>query len=233
MLTNRLMEKLLGYWESWAMSHTSIGQKYIGLREEYARLLRDREELEKTNARLRKLSLTDDLTGLGNRRYFDQELERLIALAHREAGCISLALVDIDHFKGINDTYGHLTGDLVLMETARRLQKNRRISDAFCRYGGEEFAIIMPFTDNDGAFAMAEKIRQRVSSEPCALDVTGTGYEIPLTVSIGLAAYAAHPATRTQDKIASVALIENADNALYSAKQGGRNRVVSAASMLP
>jgi two-component system cell cycle response regulator len=165
----------------------------------------------------RRLSLTDGLTGLWNRRQFElraaQELERAVRFGER----FSLVLVDIDDFKAVNDTHGHLVGDAVLVELAQRLVAHTREVDTVARFGGEEFVLLLPQTDILGAVRVAEKVRDEVATNPVVTDAGA----LPVTLSAGVAC---HP----DDGTSIEALLGAADEALYSAKAAGKNRVVHA-----
>jgi len=184
------------------------------------------------NARLyqqtRELSNTDSLTRLANRRQFQTVLEKEFAQARRYRSNFSLIMVDIDHFKLYNDCHGHLQGDGVLREVAHILQDNIREIDLAARFGGEEFIILMPKTNKEGARAAAEKLRRCVAGK----DFPGAGQSQPegrLTLSLGIAEF-------PDDGQEPEALLERADQALYQAKNMGRNRTVawnSAAPPLP
>jgi len=164
------------------------------------------------NATLYEMAITDELTSLYVRRYFNVKLETEIRRAKRYHHQLSLAICDLDHFKNVNDTYGHQMGDRVLQKVAGLLEKTVRELDTAARYGGEEFGIVLPETDIGGASIVCERIRKAVGE----LKVEGLSQQI--TISIGLAAFPQH-ATEVQG------LIEVADTALYSAKHQGRNRV--------
>ena len=163
-----------------------------------------------------RMSIVDGLTTIHNKRYFMDFMEREIAGAARYHLPLSLVMFDVDHFKRVNDTHGHLAGDTVLKEIARRIKARTRREDLFARYGGEEFACVLTKTPREGALAFAEAIRQMVAAAPVRWETT----DIPVTVSLGCATFHA-------DKPAPVAqLIKLADERLYEAKGAGRNRVV-------
>ncbi|MCK8786353.1 EAL domain-containing protein [Roseomonas sp. NAR14] len=174
--------------------------------------------LKAAYAELATLAATDGLTGLANRRQFEAELSREWRRARREGSAIALLLIDVDHFKAVNDRYGHQTGDNCLRAVARWIDASiRRPGDLGARYGGEEFAAILPETDIAGAAATAEAIRARVEADR-GREFSSDG---PVTVSIGVAVL--HPAAAAHDN--EMTLIRLADAALYQAKRNGRNRV--------
>lgn len=179
-----------------------------------------RVELERANVVLRSLAMTDSLTGLANRRYFDDMLEREWRRAARGTDVLSLLLVDIDHFKLYNDYYGHPAGDRCLKTVAQALKVAAcRSADIIARYGGEEFAVILPETPPEGAQAIAEALRVAVER----LNIEHVKSEAGrLTISVGYAS-----ATGSLEE-RSAALVERADRALYAAKSEGRNRVIAA-----
>jgi diguanylate cyclase (GGDEF)-like protein len=170
-----------------------------------------------------RLSLTDGLTGVWNRRYFQMHFRQTLATAVRFERPFSVLIMDLDHFKRVNDTHGHQRGDAVLVEFAQRVNDVLREVDTFARYGGEEFVCLLSETDFSGAVTTAEKIIDTVSSE-----AFGEPGEEPvrLTVSIGVSSYPQHGASFS-------ALVEAADQALYEAKQAGRDRVVVAGGHPP
>lgn len=173
------------------------------------------EEISELQKQLREDANRDPLTGLYNRRYFDSTLGRELARCKRDNKALALLLIDIDHFKRINDTHGHLAGDQGLKAISRLLLELSRSSDLACRYGGEEFLLLMPTMDLSTAQARAEKVRAAVA----AMRVTVDGAQLELTVSIGIAVYPLHGGLADE-------LIDHADRALYRAKDGGRNRVM-------
>jgi len=172
--------------------------------------------------RVESLAATDGLTGLFNRRYLDGALERELARADRNSSSLALLLLDIDHFKSFNDTYGHAMGDLVLKKVATTLQRCLRQADVLARFGGEEFVVLLPQVGERGAVESAERIR--VALERSGIHPGGPRKQ--LTVSIGLAMLRDHADS-------SEALLRAADEALYRAKDAGRNRVVVAQAPVP
>ena len=162
---------------------------------------------------IRDNAITDVLTGLYNRRYLYEVGPGLMAAAERYGTPLSLAIFDIDHFKKVNDTYGHLAGDRVLREVARTIEEGVRASDIVVRYGGEEFLVMMPGTDLGRAFIVAEKLRRRVEEARIAPEEGADG----VTISGGVAEYV--------DGMDLEDLIRGADEALYRAKRSGRNRI--------
>ena len=164
-----------------------------------------------------RTSIMDGLTGVHNKRFFLEFIEHELAGAVRHGAPLSLIMIDIDHFKKINDTHGHLTGDAALKELCRRLKPRVRASDLLARYGGEEFAVVMPGTPLEGGVQLAEVLRGLVAAEPFVFEEIS----IPCTISLGVAALdLAAPGTVDE-------LIARADAKLYEAKHGGRNRVAS------
>jgi two-component system cell cycle response regulator len=168
-----------------------------------------------------ELAVTDGLTGLNNRRYLDNHLKTLFNRAAARARPLSVCITDIDRFKQVNDTYGHDMGDEVLKEFARRIRSTVRGADLACRYGGEEFVVVMPDTDPISAAAIAERLRRIIEESP--FDLPGTGLTLSITASLGIATNMAGVETPEQ-------LLKQADKALYEAKNQGRNRVVAAAA---
>ncbi len=170
------------------------------------------EQLRNVRSRTVSLAVIDSLTGLYNRRYLDSHLAALAERHAAEGKPLAVAVVDIDHFKAINDTHGHAVGDEVLCDVARVLERNIRASDLVARQGGEEFVVVMPNTDTAGAELVASRLRRKIADMPT---------RSPVTVSIGVAATRAHGDTPDR-------LLKRADDALYEAKRGGRNQVMRA-----
>jgi two-component system cell cycle response regulator len=168
-----------------------------------------------------EMAVTDGLTGLHNRRYMETHLAGLLEQAAARGKPLSVLVLDIDYFKAVNDGYGHDVGDDVLREFAARVRKSIRGIDLACRYGGEEFVIVMPETDIGVAAMVAERLRRRIAGEPFAIGRAGQVLDV--TISIGLATLAGLEDNAT-------ALLKRADQALYRAKRDGRNRVVSDAA---
>jgi two-component system cell cycle response regulator len=164
-----------------------------------------------------EMAITDALTGLFNRRYMETHLATLVEQAASRGKPISVFILDIDYFKAINDTHGHDAGDDVLREFALRIRKSIRNIDLACRYGGEEFVVVMPETDMAVATVVAERLRRRIATEPFSIQ-QGTK-NLDVTISVGIAAIGA-----PDDTAASI--LKRADQALYRAKRDGRNRVV-------
>ncbi len=173
---------------------------------------------ERSDAAQRHMAMHDGLTGLLNRRALMQALERDLAQAARSGQAYALLLLDIDRFKAVNDTRGHLAGDQVLRHVSARLQASLRAQDVVGRYGGEEFMALLPGTGAEGARRLAEALRQAIEQAACPWE----GGAIRVTISIGVGANPAGDGTPQ----AAMALIAAADRALYAAKEGGRNRVV-------
>lgn len=174
-----------------------------------------RMALETANAQLEKLSMTDRLTGLLNRGTWENLIDAEFERYRRYGNTVALVMFDIDHFKPVNDTHGHLAGDEVIKYTARVLLDNLRNSDHAGRYGGEEFGIILPETDTSGAIAICERIRQAIEDSIVKTSVADIRY----TVSIGIAPITDGPENYMQ-------WLQLADEALYAAKKSGRNKVM-------
>lgn len=172
--------------------------------------------------RLKHTGLTDALTGINNRRFFDQRICEEIERARRHQKTLSCLFVDIDHFKKINDSYGHQNGDKVLRSVAALLNEQMRRSDILARYGGEEFAILLCNTDIDAAEEIAERLRLTFHTAP---QVGINNEEIPVSVSIGVATTDPKQNSDLAIEQQADSLIARADKALYEAKKAGRNRV--------
>jgi two-component system cell cycle response regulator len=168
-----------------------------------------------------ELAITDQLTGLYNRRFLFGQLAPLVQRAQCGGEAVSVMTIDIDHFKRLNDTFGHDAGDIVLRDFAVRLGTNTRPSDFACRLGGEEFVVIMPRTSGDIACLAAERLRRGICAAP--FTVPGLSQSLEVTVSIGVASCAGE-----DDSVES--LLKRADEALYEAKRSGRNRVIGRAA---
>ena len=173
-----------------------------------------KEKIDQDNEKLRQLATTDPLTKIYNRRAFFEIANSFFTLAKREEIELSILILDIDFFKKVNDTYGHVAGDRILQHLAQVVQETLRKSDIFARYGGEEFIVLLPNTSLDAAQHVAQKIRQQVERTPCHID----DIDIFITISIGGSAY------KKEDNSLNE-IILRADKALYLAKENGRNRV--------
>ena len=173
-----------------------------------------------TNARLfaevQLAAITDELTGLFNRRHIMALAQQEYQRARRFGHPLSAIMIDIDHFKAINDTYGHAVGDQALVEVARRLRTGVRAIDITSRYGGEEFLLVLPETALAGAGLLADRLRRGMAANPIAT----VGGSLSITISLGVA-------TIQPDLPDMATLVANADTALYAAKQAGRNRVAA------
>ncbi|MHA6493008.1 sensor domain-containing diguanylate cyclase [Pseudomonas borbori] len=174
----------------------------------------NKQQLQTLNQQLKHLSRTDRLTGLNNRGYWEECLQHEYARHRRYQSMAALVMFDIDHFKKVNDTFGHPAGDKVIQVVAEVVREQIRDTDYAGRYGGEEFVILLPDIDSSGAMLFAERLRARIES----LLVTYEGQSIPFTISLGVADLSHQTDEHKQ-------LIERADQALYLSKQGGRNRV--------
>jgi two-component system cell cycle response regulator len=169
------------------------------------------------------MALTDSLTGLFNRRYLSAHLPRLLDRSGGNNKPVSALLFDIDHFKVVNDTWGHGVGDEVLKEVAQRASRNLRNFDLVARLGGEEFVVVMPDTDGSQAMAVAERLRRRIAEEPFAVSAPVGKIDVTISIGVALADWTLDAEGRPES---GDALLRRADTALYQAKRSGRNRVV-------
>ena len=176
-----------------------------------------KRETRMAQEKLAEMSVRDELTGMFNRRYFREALDREISGAQRYGRGMALCMIDLDHFKRVNDTHGHLCGDRALQEFGRLLDDSIRRYDVGCRYGGEEFAVILPDTSLDKALILCERFRKRVKEH----EFTYEELALHITTSIGVAARSAG------DEITGRQLVDLADKALYQAKSQGRDKVVA------
>ncbi len=183
----------------------------------YLQVWRDISERKSLEQKLERLARTDPLTGANNRRFFMQVANTEVRRCQRYGGTLSMMMIDIDHFKRINDRFGHLAGDAVLVATAKACHELLRDADIFGRLGGEEFAVLCVETNAAGAVALAERLRSRLAGQTMLVD----GKPIAITVSIGIASLDRH----ARDPLH--ALLKHSDRALYRAKFEGRNRVCS------
>ncbi len=169
--------------------------------------------------RIRHMAYVDGLTGLFNRRYFETRIEEEIERAKRYSGPMSVIMFDIDHFKRLNDEFGHLLGDDVLRQVSHIFGQNLRKADVACRFGGEEFAIIVTETKGEDAYSVADKLRKAVAQ------TVFPGVPRPITLTAGVASFPANGNTRDE-------IVRAADDALYAGKQSGRNKVIAASNIL-
>jgi diguanylate cyclase (GGDEF)-like protein len=173
------------------------------------------QELEEANRELEQKNTLDELTGLFNRRFYDQKILAEYRRSKRNLTPLSLLIIDIDHFKAVNDNYGHQMGDYCLVWLSNHLKKSlKRGSDMAFRYGGEEFCIILPDTDEKGAMVFAEALRKNIEHQACSHE----DIEIALTISSGIFTY------MQQDDVKPEQMFTRADKALYKAKHNGRNQ---------
>jgi len=168
-----------------------------------------------------EMAITDQLTGLHNRRYMSRHLDTLLSSAKKNGRPLAYVIMDIDFFKQVNDTHGHDIGDEVLKEFASRISANVRGIDLACRYGGEEFVVVMPDTDTSFAYSIAERLRQSIETTP--VKISRAPGSLNITISIGIAKLESEADTAEQ-------LLHRADQALYRAKRSGRNKVVADAA---
>lgn len=175
-------------------------------------------KLDKATRELEELK-RDDLMKIYTRRELFKEYEREFKRTKRHGDVLSVIMIDIDHFKLVNDTHGHLIGDVILYEVAQLVSNKIRESDRVCRYGGEEIMVFLPDTDTIGAYKVAEKIRKAIESN------FFSEKQIPITISLGVAEYNAKTAPKNEDH---KEVIKRADDALYIAKREGRNQTITA-----
>ena len=173
---------------------------------------------------IHNMAIQDGMTGIHNKRYFTEFLDREIAVCSRHGHPLTLVMFDVDHFKRVNDSHGHLAGDAVLKDLAARIRPRIRREDLFARYGGEEFACVLPSTALPGGIVFAEHLRTIIEERPCAFE----NLYIPFTISLGVTTL------HRETGVDPAALIKRADDNLYVAKRGGRNKVVpSLADLIP
>lgn len=191
-------------------AHAALKQAVVELEDSKAQVQRQNEELH-------RLATRDPLTGCLNRRAFNEAYGLLFEAARRDGTPLSCLILDIDHFKKVNDSHGHAVGDRVIQETARKLGDSARAGDLVCRYGGEEFVMALPGLDAEAALLVAERVRARVEREcgPAVREVP----DLRVTISLGVA-------TLGEGIVQPSRMVELADDALYQAKRGGRNRAV-------
>ncbi len=203
---------------SWSILDTTVYEEIDVLSQSFYRM---GEKISQLMEILESQAQYDNLTGLANRHYYFKRSQQILELIQRNKRSCSLIFLDIDKFKKVNDTYGHSVGDEVLVQLGKLLERNIRISDVAGRLGGEEFSIILPDTDIDGAQLLAERLRNRVEDTLLLIGET----TLNITVSIGIAVY---QGTGIKINMIDVLedLIKKADTAMYSAKQEGRNKVV-------
>ena len=201
-------------------SLSSKNQALLEMNRELEAKIHERtHELAEANTRLAQLAVTDGLTGLYNHRHLHERLSLEVERSQRSGLPLSLLMLDVDHFKGFNDSYGHPAGDEVLRQVARVLNDTRRANDVVARYGGEEFAVILVDTAKFTAAKVAERVRERIAAHDFADAATKASKGTNITVSLGVATF-------PDDGTDAEALVRAADTALYAAKRAGRNRVV-------
>lgn len=192
----------------------------VALTREVKEERRQREELARINRNLLTAAHTDPLTGVANRRGFDSFIQQALAAAETHPLPLAVMMLDLDHFKRVNDTHGHAAGDAVLKEMARRWSRQIRDSDLLARLGGEEFCVVLPGTPLEAACSVAEKLRRVTADDPVSV-VTDDGEPLRLMVSVSIGVSAAE----STHALKFDTLLNRADEAVYEAKQGGRNRV--------
>jgi len=202
-----------------AVLRASLKKRYL-----YASLERANQQLRDANDKLQKMAVTDERTNLLNDRYLKRRLVEEFKRAQRYGAPLSVAMLDLDHFKQVNDKYGHDCGDLVLKEFGALLVQNARTTDIVGRYGGEEFLMVLPNTDGIRAAIVADRVRKSAEEQVYKYKE----FLVRTTVSIGVASYPANAAVTSDDE-----LLKAADTALYRAKQVSRNRVILDRASIP
>jgi diguanylate cyclase (GGDEF)-like protein len=200
---------------SLADARTQLEMRAMELAQANEQLQAQLMEIQRLQGQLREQAIRDPLTNLYNRRYMQETFERELASAQRHQQAVTVIMMDIDHFKRLNDTYGHKAGDLMLQALGDLLRNETRDYDVACRYGGEEFVVIMPGARVETARPRAEQLRSQFAD----LHLEFSGMVLQATISVGVAIFPLHGET-------SDALLRAADQALYAAKAGGRDRVV-------
>ncbi|MBK9779825.1 MAG: diguanylate cyclase [Anaerolineales bacterium] len=194
---------------------TAQKESDVKLREAYTKLEEQMQEIQGLQDELREQAIRDPLTKLHNRHYLKETLSRELSRAMRERYPISFLMLDIDHFKRVNDTYGHAAGDFVLRDLADQLAEFTRTGDIVCRYGGEEFLVAFPNTKEGDAFLIADRLRASIQESPIYVD----HHAISITISAGISEFPTHGQYEAL-------ILETADKALYHAKHTGRNQVI-------
>lgn len=183
-----------------------------------------KKQLEESNRKLQKMSMQDGLTGISNRRHFDETLDEQLNIASKTQAPLSLILIDIDHFKLYNDHYGHQGGDDCLSKVAKAIEKECKNSeDMAARYGGEEFVVLLPATPEEHAFSVADRIRKAVEKLNIEHKKSSTADHVSISLGIGT--------MEPNEQLDAKALIERADGALYKAKEEGRNTAIMASTV--
>ena len=214
--------RVLGSMQLFGSSRTSFSEEDAQLLWILSLVVENLLTRDFANEALIKFAFTDFLTGMKTRGYFETQLEREMKRAERSRGPLALVMIDIDHFKILNDTHGHHVGDVLLRDLSSVLMKDMRQIDTLARYGGEEFVLILPETNNVGAYRVAQRLRKAVES--ARFFAASPSEVVKLTISMGVAVF-------PQDAQFRRDLVEAADAALYEAKRSGRNRVVLCSDM--
>jgi len=219
---NSMVSRLSTTLKSLRDKEEALTRANAELQQEIAQRRKTEEELRRSEERYRQLASTDPLTGLSNRRRFFslalQELKRSCRYGHP----LALVMIDVDHFKRVNDTHGHAVGDMVLQGVAARIREALRDVDLLARYGGEEFVAMLPETDTPGAASLAERLRQSLAASPLPI---GTG-DVQVTASFGVCGHRPLSGATASPSMLE-RLVNLADQSLYEAKHNGRNRVES------